>query len=277
MKNRTYIAIDLKSFYASVECRERGLDPLDTNLVVADESRTDKTICLAVTPSLKSYGISGRGRLFEVKQRVKEANAGRQHDAPGHKLEGSSCFFLDPRQCPLGLCENADKLSALVFGRDLELVFGVPTPSFSAVLRPVCGFYRRGGILTLPPGGNRHTGATAFFLSNNNATMQGTPNGIFQGCSRLPCRKNCLQCCNLHSRICHVHPFPVLAVTMSGMFFLASLTVLSEIPFSFAAEKMVLHGSISPPESISRISSSAAAVLVSALNPHSNSSAEISP
>ena len=77
MKQRTYIAIDLKSFYASVECRERGLDPLDTNLVVADESRTDKTICLAVTPSLKSYGISGRGRLFEVKQRVKEANAGR--------------------------------------------------------------------------------------------------------------------------------------------------------------------------------------------------------
>ena len=68
MKQRTYIAIDLKSFYASVECRERGLDPMDTNLVVADESRTDKTICLAVTPSLKNYGISGRGRLFEVKQ-----------------------------------------------------------------------------------------------------------------------------------------------------------------------------------------------------------------
>ena len=92
MKERTYIAIDLKSFYASVECRERGLDPMDTNLVVADESRTDKTICLAVTPSLKSYGISGRGRLFEVKQRVKEANAGRQHDAPGRRLEGSSLF-----------------------------------------------------------------------------------------------------------------------------------------------------------------------------------------
>ncbi len=95
MKERTYIAIDLKSFYASVECRERGLDPLDTNLVVADESRTDKTICLAVTPSLKSYGISGRGRLYEVKQRVKEANAGRQHDAPGHKLEGSSYFHSE--------------------------------------------------------------------------------------------------------------------------------------------------------------------------------------
>lgn len=81
MKQRTYIAIDLKSFYASVECREHGLDPLDTNLVVADESRTDKTICLAVTPSLKSYGISGRGRLFEVKQRVKKSNVGRQHGA----------------------------------------------------------------------------------------------------------------------------------------------------------------------------------------------------
>ena len=102
MKQRTYIAIDLKSFYASVECRERNLDPLDTNLVVADESRTDKTICLAVTPSLKSYGISGRGRLFEVKQRVKEANAGRQHDAPGRKLEGSSYLFSELQENPWG-------------------------------------------------------------------------------------------------------------------------------------------------------------------------------
>ena len=100
MKKHTYIAIDLKSFYASVECRERGLDPLDTNLVVADESRTDKTICLAVTPSLKSYGISGRGRLFEVKQRVKEANAGRQHDAPGHRLDGTSHFFSELQANP---------------------------------------------------------------------------------------------------------------------------------------------------------------------------------
>ena len=75
MTQHTYIAIDLKSFYASVECRERGLDPLDTNLVVADESRTDKTICLAVTPSLKSYGIPGRARLFEVRQKVKNANS----------------------------------------------------------------------------------------------------------------------------------------------------------------------------------------------------------
>lgn len=100
MKERTYIAIDLKSFYASVECRERGLDPMDTNLVVADESRTDKTICLAVTPSLKSYGISGRGRLFEVKQRVKEANAGRRHDAPRQRLEGSSHFFSELQANP---------------------------------------------------------------------------------------------------------------------------------------------------------------------------------
>ena len=87
MKERTYISIDLKSFYASVECKDRELDPMDTNLVVADESRTDKTICLAVTPSLKSYGISGRGRLFEVRQRVREANAARQQAAPGHTAD----------------------------------------------------------------------------------------------------------------------------------------------------------------------------------------------
>ena len=71
-KNRVYIAIDLKSFYASVECVERSLDPLDTNLVVADVSRTNKTICLAVSPSLKSFGVSGRPRLFEVEQKVRE-------------------------------------------------------------------------------------------------------------------------------------------------------------------------------------------------------------
>ncbi len=100
MKERTYIAIDLKSFYASVECCERGLDPMDTNLVVADEKRTDKTICLAVSPSLKSYGISGRGRLFELKQRVKEANMGRMHDAPGRKLTGSSPFFSQLQKDP---------------------------------------------------------------------------------------------------------------------------------------------------------------------------------
>ena len=95
MKERIYIAFDLKSFYASVECRERGLDPMDTNLVVADESRTDKTICLAVTPPFKSCGISGRGRLFEVKQRVIEVNSERRYRAPQHKLSGSSYLFSE--------------------------------------------------------------------------------------------------------------------------------------------------------------------------------------
>ena len=90
MKERTYLAIDLKSFYASVECVERGLDPLTANLVVADLSRTEKTICLAVTPSLKAWGISGRARLFEVVQRVREVNAQRQLSAPGRRLTGSS-------------------------------------------------------------------------------------------------------------------------------------------------------------------------------------------
>ncbi len=100
MIDRTYIAIDLKSFYASVECRERGLDPLNTNLVVADESRTDKTICLAVTPSLKMHGISGRGRLFEVRQKVKQANYERSQLLPDHKLDGSSYLFSELQQNP---------------------------------------------------------------------------------------------------------------------------------------------------------------------------------
>ena len=80
------IAIDLKSFYASVECQKRNLDPLTTNLVVADESRTEKTICLAGSPSLKSYGIPGRARLFEVISRVRQVNRERQRRAPGRKL-----------------------------------------------------------------------------------------------------------------------------------------------------------------------------------------------
>lgn len=90
MKNRIFLCIDLKSFYASVECIERGLDPMTTNLVVADASRTEKTICLAVSPALKSYGISGRARLFEVVQKVKQANASRLQQAPGHHFTGSS-------------------------------------------------------------------------------------------------------------------------------------------------------------------------------------------
>ena len=82
-QNRIYIAIDLKSFYASVECAERGLDPMTTNLVVADESRTEKTICLAVSPPLKAYGLSGRSRLFEVVQKIRQVNQNRQRNFRG--------------------------------------------------------------------------------------------------------------------------------------------------------------------------------------------------
>lgn len=86
----TYIAVDLKSFYASVECRERGLNPIKTNLVVADNERTEKTICLAVSPSLKSYGIPGRARLFEVIEKVKEINMERKYKIFNHKFTGKS-------------------------------------------------------------------------------------------------------------------------------------------------------------------------------------------
>ncbi len=100
MEGRTYIAIDLKSFYASVECVERGLDPLTTNLVVADLSRTEKTICLAVTPSLKAWGISGRARLFEVVQRVREVNSQRLRAAPGRQFSGASSNDTDLKSNP---------------------------------------------------------------------------------------------------------------------------------------------------------------------------------
>src|SRR5574344_1340774 len=93
MKNKTYICIDLKSFYASVECRERGLNPLKTNLVVADMSRTEKTICLAVSPSLKQYGIKGRARLFEVIKKVREINYDRRKKNNYKKFDKSS--YLD--------------------------------------------------------------------------------------------------------------------------------------------------------------------------------------
>ena len=100
MNDRTYIAIDLKSFYASVECIERGLDPLTTNLVVADAARTEKTICLAVSPALKSFGISGRPRLFEVVQKVKEVNIERSAKATGRKLIGESFNAIELAKNP---------------------------------------------------------------------------------------------------------------------------------------------------------------------------------
>lgn len=90
MSERTYVAVDLKSFYASSECVEHGFPPLSTHLVVADQSRTDKTICLAVSPSLKEYGLPGRARLFEVKEKLKEVNAARRAVAPGGILTGKS-------------------------------------------------------------------------------------------------------------------------------------------------------------------------------------------
>ena len=99
-QHRTYIAIDLKSFYASVECNERNLDPLTTNLVVADISRTEKTICLAVSPSLKAYGIPGRARLFEVVQKVRQINQVRKRKAPDGEFQGESYDDLELRRNP---------------------------------------------------------------------------------------------------------------------------------------------------------------------------------
>ncbi len=98
-QQRTYIAIDLKSFYASVECVDKGLDPLTTNLVVADVSRTEKTICLAVSPSLKAYGIAGRARLFEVVQRVRDVNNERKR-AAGWRMTGKSYNDLELKAHP---------------------------------------------------------------------------------------------------------------------------------------------------------------------------------
>ena len=116
--DKTYIAIDLKSFYASVECVSRGWDPLRTNLVVADTSRTEKTICLAVTPALKSYGISGRARLFEVIEKVRLINAERLKSAPGGRFTGSSIY--------------ADELDA---DPSLKLDFKAATPRMAEYMR----------------------------------------------------------------------------------------------------------------------------------------------
>ncbi len=122
--DRMYIAIDLKSFYASVECVERGLDPLVTNLVVADSSRTDKTICLAVSPGLKSYGVPGRPRLFEVKQAVKLVNAMRRTKARGRSFSGSSC--------------NTTELDA---DPSLELDFHIATPRMATYMKYSTNIY----------------------------------------------------------------------------------------------------------------------------------------
>lgn len=131
MKNteKCYIAIDLKSFYASVECRERGLDPLNTNLVVADPDRTEKTICLAVSPSLKAYGIGGRARLFEVVQRVGEVNAERKSRAPKHSFTGKSCFDKELKENP------ALELDYIVAPPQMARYMKVSTEIYSIYLR----------------------------------------------------------------------------------------------------------------------------------------------
>lgn len=119
-----YIAIDLKSFYASVECQERGLDPLTTNLVVADSSRTEKTVCLAVSPSLKQYGIPGRARLYEVVQKVQQVNAERKFKAPNHTFTGSSYDDIALKKNP-----------------DLELAYIVAPPRMAYYMKYSTNIY----------------------------------------------------------------------------------------------------------------------------------------
>ena len=124
-QKRQYIAIDLKSFYASVECVERNFNPLTTNLVVADSSRTEKTICLAVSPSLKKYGIPGRARLFEVIAAVKKINRERLKNAPNHKFVGKSFDDVELRKNP-----------------GLELDFVIATPRMSHYIKTSSEIYK---------------------------------------------------------------------------------------------------------------------------------------
>lgn len=127
MNNKTYISIDLKSFYASVECQERGLDPLDTNLIVADPERTDKTICLAVTPSLKAFGIPGRARLFEAKQRISEVNALRRKKVS--EFCGSSYYSSELNKNP------ALKLDYIIAPPQMARYMEVSTQIYSIYLK----------------------------------------------------------------------------------------------------------------------------------------------
>ena len=124
-----YIAIDLKSFYASVECKERGLDPITTNLVVADNSRTEKTIFLAVSPALKSYGIPGRARLFEVVQKVKEVNIERLRKAPSRKFIGASYNDIELK------CRNDLALDYIVAPPQMALYMKYSTTIYNVYLK----------------------------------------------------------------------------------------------------------------------------------------------
>lgn len=148
MAQRTYLAIDLKSYYASAECAARHLDSLTTNLVVADASRTEKTICLAVSPSLKSYGIPGRARLFEVVQRVKEVNNGRLRDAIRNKTAVyKGCHFCISLQKAAQLCSRSLHMlrhshfwmncsSRPVVHRGRSLILGQPDSNASVTCYP---------------------------------------------------------------------------------------------------------------------------------------------
>ena len=134
---KTYLAIDLKSYYASAECAARHLDPLTTNLVVADLSRTEKTICLAVSPSLKAHGISGRARLFEVVQRVREVNAARLRTA----VQKGVAAYKDGKPC---LGPESFDANALAADPSLTLSYIVAPPRmlyYEKVSRQIYGIY----------------------------------------------------------------------------------------------------------------------------------------
>ena len=133
MKERTYLAVDLKSFFASVECVERGLDPLTTNLVVADAARTEKTICLAVSPSLKAYGIPGRPRLFEVVQQVATVNVQRRQQAPGRQLTGKSFLAEELWKNPTLAVDYIVAQSGAAFDPGLVPLFVDLVPEFAQI------------------------------------------------------------------------------------------------------------------------------------------------
>ena len=138
MTARVYIAIDLKSFYASAECADRNLDPMTTNLVVADESRTEKTICLAVSPSLKAHGIPGRARLFEVIQRVRAVNAERRHRAPGRQFSGKSANAPELQANPaLELDYVVAVPDGTVYGSQRKNLFSLPQICVSRTVKSV--------------------------------------------------------------------------------------------------------------------------------------------
>lgn len=140
MAERVYIAIDLKSFYASVECMSRGLDPLTTHLVVADAARTEKTICLAVSPSLRAYGIPGRARLFEVVQKVRELNAlrltrARRKASPGSLQTRTNWLRIRRLRFPTSPPVHAWRTTSTQAPASTVSIFGISHPRISMSIR----------------------------------------------------------------------------------------------------------------------------------------------